>query len=61
MRFFEIKTIKPLTPEQNRIDSLKKQKERASSALNTEKDRQKKQSAMNQMQKAQQTLANLGK
>jgi hypothetical protein len=62
MRFYEFKTIqtiKPLTPQQARIASLKQQKERAGMLLKAEKDRQKQQKATQQIQKAQQTLAKI--
>jgi hypothetical protein len=36
-------SIKPLAPEEARIDSLKNQKDRAADALKTERDRQRKQ------------------
>ena len=57
MRFYEIKTIKPLTPEQSRIKSLKQQKERAGNALKAERDRQKRTKAQANLAKAQQALA----
>lgn len=46
MRFFEfntrpLKPIKPQTPDQARIASLQQQKDRASQALKTERERQK--------------------
>ena len=47
MRFYEFKTTKPLTPQQARINALKQQKERASTQLKAEKDRQKNQKAPN--------------
>ncbi len=49
MRFFEFKTIKPLTPSQARIRALKIAKDNAAKALKAERVRQK-------MDKAQQTL-----
>jgi len=61
MRFFEFTTPKPPTPEQSLINSLKQQKERASTALKTEKERQKQQKATKQIQQANQILANIGK
>ena len=61
MRFYEIKTIKPLTPPQARIYALKQQKERASTLLKAEKERQKKQKATQQIQQAHQTLAKQNK
>ena len=53
MRLHEIKPklIKPLTPQQARIDGLKKQKEASTKALQAERDRQK-------IAKAQKTIAN---
>ena len=59
MRIYEIETIKPLTPEQSRINSLKQQKDRASTALKTERERQKKTKAAQQIQRANQVLAKL--
>jgi hypothetical protein len=46
MRFYEfstkpLKPIKPQTPDQARISSLKQQKERTTQALKTERERQK--------------------
>ncbi len=61
MRFYEINTIKPLTPEQSRINSFKQQKERASKALKTERERQKKAKAAQKIQQANQVLAKLNK
>jgi hypothetical protein len=51
----EITSIKPLTPQQQRIKSLQQQKDNASKALKAERDRQK-------IAKARQTIAsvNLG-
>ena len=60
MRFYEIKTIKPiqpLTPSAARINALKQSKDRATDALTAERDRQKQAKAREQIQKAQQTLA----
>jgi hypothetical protein len=59
MRFYEFKTIKPLTPQQARINALKQQKERASTQLKAEKDRQKKQKAVSAIQQNNQVLAKL--
>lgn len=50
MRFFEFQSIKPLTPAQARIKSLKTAKDNATKALKAERTRQK-------MAKAQQTLS----
>jgi hypothetical protein len=44
MRFYEFKTIqpiKPATPQQAKINTLKQHKERATTALKTERDTQK--------------------
>ena len=43
MRFLEFatKVIKPLTPDQARVDNLKKQKDVATTRLKSERDRQK--------------------
>ena len=48
----EIATIKPLTPQQARIKSLKLQKDNVSKQLKAERDRQK-------IAKAQQTIASV--
>jgi len=56
MRFFEFQTIKPLTPEQSRINALKQQKERASTALTAERTRQKQAKARDRVTKAEQAL-----
>jgi hypothetical protein len=47
-----IQPIKPLTPQQSRIDGLKRQKETVTKQLKAERDRQK-------IAKAQQQLANV--
>lgn len=44
-----VKAIKPLTPDQARIDSLKKQKDAATQRLKAERDRQKRQRAVQQL------------
>jgi hypothetical protein len=59
MRFYEFKTTKPLTPQQARINALKQQKERVSTQLKAEKDRQKKQKAVQAIQQNNQVLAKL--
>jgi len=41
MRIKEIATIKPLTPQQSRINSLKQAKDNAARALKAERNRQK--------------------
>ncbi len=58
MRFFEFSTKLP-TPQQSRINALKQQKDRAATALKTERERQKKQKATTALQQANQTLAKL--
>ena len=59
MRFYEFKTIKPLTPGQSRINALKQQKERASTQLKAERSRQKQAKAAERVRTAQQALAKL--
>lgn len=44
-----VKPVKPLTPDQARIDSLKKQKDAAAQRLKAERDRQKQQKAVHQL------------
>lgn len=59
MRIYEITAIKPLTPQQSRINALQQQKERASTQLKAERDKQKKQKAVAAIQKNNQVLAKL--
>ncbi len=56
MRFLEFasKVIKPLTPDQARIDNLKKQKDVAAARLKSERNRQK-------ITRAQHAIADLTK
>jgi len=56
MRFFEIKPVKPMSPEQQRIKSLQTQKQNIAKQLKAERDRQKRQRAQQQLAKAQQTM-----
>ena len=56
MRFFEFTTP---TPEQNRINSLKKQKARAADALKAERTRQKRAKALANISKNNLVLAKL--
>ncbi len=56
MRFFEIKPIKPLTPEQQRIKNLRTQKQNIAKQLKAERDRQKRQRAQQRLAKAQQVM-----
>jgi hypothetical protein len=51
MRFFEFKTIKPLTPPQARIRALKLAKDNAAKALKAERVRQKMDKAKSQLHK----------
>jgi Tfp pilus assembly protein PilN len=44
-----VNPIKPLKPDQARIDSLKKQKDAATQRLKQERDRQKRQRAVHQL------------
>lgn len=44
-----VKPIKPLTPDQAKIDSLKKQKDVAAQRLKAERDRQKRLKAVHQL------------
>jgi hypothetical protein len=58
MRYYEFKTT---TPQQARINQVKQQKELASANLKAEKDRQKKASALANIQKNNEVLAKLNK
>jgi len=49
MRFFEIKPAKPLTPQQQRIKSLQTQKDNVSKQLKAERDRQRKERLLKQL------------
>ena len=60
MRFYEFTTKTP-TAQQARINALKQQRERASTQLKAEKDRQKKQKAVSAIQQNNQVLAKLNK
>jgi hypothetical protein len=59
MRFFEIATIKPITPQQAKINTLKQQKERIGTQIKNERETQQKQKATQKIQQANQTLAKL--
>ena len=61
MRLLEFTTPKPPTPEQNRINSLKQQKDRAADALKAERARQKRTKALANISKNNQVLAKLNK
>ncbi|MDG1453530.1 MAG: hypothetical protein P8Q17_03680 [Methylophilaceae bacterium] len=61
MRIYEITAIKPLTPQQARINSLKQQKERANANLKAERDKQKKQKALANISKNNAVLTKLNK
>jgi hypothetical protein len=54
MRFYELKPIKPITPQQSRIANLKRNAEIAKQALASERRAQ-------QVQKAQATIKKLSK
>ena len=56
MKIAEIENIKPKTPEQLRVDALKKNKDKAADAYKAETERQKKQKAKQQIAKAQKVL-----
>jgi hypothetical protein len=49
MRMYEIKTIKPLTPDQARVKSMQDQVKRTQQAIKTEKARQKIKAGQNQL------------
>ena len=51
-----IKPIKPLTPDQAKIDSLQMQKDAAAKRLKQERDRQKRQRAVQQLASLNSTL-----
>ena len=57
MRFYEIKSIQPLTPAKAKINALKQAKDRAADALTAERTRQKQAKAREKLLKAQQALA----
>ncbi len=57
MRFFEFKKLP--TPQQNKINLLKQQKERVSTQLKTERDAQKRLKATQAIQKNSETLAKI--
>jgi hypothetical protein len=59
MRFFEFITPIPPTPEQDRINSLRQQKDNAATALTAERTMQKRQKATQAIQKNNQVLAKL--
>jgi hypothetical protein len=52
MRLKEFATVIPLTPQQGRIEALKMQKERAKTALDAERKRQKVSKAQENLRKA---------
>ncbi len=51
MRMYEIKTIKPLTPDQARVKSMQDQVKRTQQAIKAEKARQKIKSGQQQLTK----------
>ena len=58
MRITEI-TNQPATPQQSRINALKQQKERVSTQLKTEREKQQRQKATQTIQKNNAVLAKL--
>ena len=57
MRLHEIKAIQPMTPEKARINALKQAKDRATTSLTAERNRQKQARAQDKLIKAQRDLA----
>ena len=57
MRIHEIKAIQPMTPEKARINALKQAKDRATTALTAERNRQKQAQAQDKLARAQRVLA----
>jgi len=53
MRMYEIKTIKPLTPDQARVKSMQDQVKRTQQAIKTEKARQKIRAGQDQLNRIQ--------
>jgi hypothetical protein len=51
MRMYEIKTIKPLTPDQARVKSMQDQVKRTQKAIKSEKARQKIKAGQEQLRK----------
>ena len=51
MRMYEIKTIKPLTPDQAKVKSMQDQVKRTQQAIKAEKARQKIKSGQEQLRK----------
>ena len=56
MRIYEIKMIKPLTPDQARVKSMQDQVKRTQQAIKTEKARQKIKTGQKQLNKIQVNL-----
>jgi hypothetical protein len=52
MRMYEIKMIKPLTPDQARVKSMQNQVKKTQQAIKAEKARQKIKAAQEQLRKA---------
>jgi len=57
MRFYEIKSIKPLTPQQQRIRSIRQQIESNRRALAAERERQRQ---TNERERARRATAKIG-
>lgn len=60
MRFYELKTIKPLSPEQQRIRNLQQQIEQGRRALSAERERQRKQRERERQRRAAANTAGSG-
>jgi hypothetical protein len=61
MRFYEIKTIKPLSPEQQRIRNLQQQIEQGRRALAAEREQQRRKRETLRQQRAQaRTVGSVG-
>ena len=59
MRMYEIKTIKPLTPDQARVKSMQDQVKRTQQAIRAEKARQKIKAGQDQLKKSYLTSTTL--
>ena len=57
MRFYEFKTIKPLSPAQMRVRTLQQQIERSRRALAAEREQQRKQRETERQQRAANKMA----
>ncbi len=57
----ETKTIKPMSPDEARLDALKKSKDAAVNAEKMERERQKQKRAIDAKKGAQQSIQQIGK